>query len=74
MESSGISKALWYSILLKKVTAPAVTKISQEAISSKEVDRILADLERHYNSSRIISAAIFKVHMSAGRIPDPDFE
>ena len=38
------------------------------------MDRILADLERHYNSSRIISAAIFKVHMSARKIPDPDFE
>ena len=53
LESSGISKAHWYSILHKKVIAPAVTKISQESISSKEVDRILADLKRHYNSSRI---------------------
>ena len=74
LESSGVSKALWCNILLKKVSAPASTKISQEAVNSKEVDRILADLERHYSASRVIAAAIFKVHMATGRIPDPVFD
>ena len=74
LQSSGISKAHWYSILLKKVVTPAKTKISQESLSSKEVDRILNDLKRHYNKSLVIAAAITSVHMAAGKIPDPDFD
>ena len=60
--------------MLKKVVTPAKTKISQESISSKEVDRILNDLKRHYNKSLVIAAAITSVHMAAGKIPDPDFD
>ena len=74
LQSSGISKAHWYNILLKKIVAPAITKISQESISSKEVDRILTDLRRHYNKSLVIAAAITSVHISAGKIPDPEFD
>ena len=73
LQSSGISKAHWYSIILKKVVAPASAKISQESVSSKDIDRILADLDRHYNSSRIISETIFNIHLAAGKIPDPEF-
>ena len=74
LQSSGISKALWYNLILKKVTAPAITKISQSSISSKDVDKILEDLKRHYNKSMVIAAAIYNCHFLAGKIPDPEFD
>ena len=74
LQSSGVSKALWHNLLLKKIAAPAITKISQSSISSKEVDKILDDLKRHYNKSLVIAAAISSVHISAGKIPDHEFD
>ena len=38
------------------------------------MDRIRSDLERHYNKSLVIAAAITSVHIKAGKIPDPDFD
>jgi hypothetical protein len=74
LRSSGIRKDSWLGLLIKKIVEPARRKISQEAISSKKVDRVLSDLERHYNKSLVITAAITSVHLQAGKIPDPDFE
>merc|ERR1712148_68659 len=62
-----------YSFILKKVILLASAKISQESKTSKDTDRILADLNRYYNSSRIISETIFNIHLAAGKIPDPEF-
>ena len=74
LQSSGISKALWHNLLLKKITAPAIARISPSSISSKEVDKILDDLKRHYNKSMVIAAAIYNCHFLAGKIPDPEFD
>ena len=69
-----VAPAHWYGLLLKTIVAPAKSKVSQESISSKEVDRILNDLERHYNKSMVIAAALTSLHSQAGTIPDPDYD
>jgi hypothetical protein len=74
LRASGIRKDSWLGLLIKKIIEPARRKISQEAISSKKVDRVLSDLERHYNKTLVITAAITRVHLQAGEIPDPDFK
>ena len=51
LSSSGVRKDFWHLTLLKKVGAPAKTKISQEAILEQSADMILRDLAAFYNGS-----------------------
>ena len=74
LQSSGTMKEFWNTTILKKVGAPAKHKISQEAISDKNVDKIMRDLALHFDCSHKIVANLTRLHVKAGHIPEPNQE
>jgi hypothetical protein len=72
--SSGTLKEFWHTTILKRVGAPAMQKITQEAISDKSVDKIMRDLNRHFNRSDVVISLLTNLHTQAGPIPDPKLE
>ena len=72
--ASGVQKKNWLNLVVKKIVSPARGKISQEAIASKEIEKVFKELERYYDNSYAAISTLTSLHLEAGPIPDPDYE
>ena len=72
--ASGVQRKNWLNLVVKKIVSPARGKISQEAIASKDIDKVFRELERYYDNSYAAISTLTSLHVEAGPIPDPDYE
>ena len=71
LSKSGISRSMWGSIVLSKISGEARSRIPAHIQRQPDMDTIENQLTDYYGDSLAVSKLIMLAHEKAGEIPDP---
>ena len=71
LSHSGISRSMWGSIVLSKISGEARSRIPAHIQRQPDIDTIEDQLTTYYGDSLKVSELIMMAHKKAGEIPDP---
>ena len=71
LSKSGISKTLWGSIVLSKVSGEARSRLPANVTRQPDLDIIEEQLTSFYGNLLAVSKLIMQAHDRVGEIPDP---
>ena len=71
LKKCGIDRELWGSMFLTKVQSPAVDRLSIEMKDSKDLKKMLQELDHYYGQSHLVADKLINIHVSHGKIHNP---
>ena len=71
LKKCGIDRELWGSMFLTKVQSPAVDRLSIEVKDSKDLNKMLQELDHYYGQSHLVADRLINIHVSHGKIHNP---